>query len=264
MAQQWIKFATNTSDKPEVWAMAQALGIDPDAVVGKLLRVWAWFDAHSETGNAPSVTRSLLDRVAGVAGFTNAMIAVFWMTDDGTRLELPNFDRHNGQTAKRRALTANRVEKSREDCNAASVTKSVTRALPDKRREEEKNNTYTHTQAALPSSESAEIPGQPHWSQSLLVPFGWPAEKTIELLTRWDNFQQARHGAPLVDIQANEILRKAISMGWDMAKFEEAIGDSIRCGWKSIHLEAEMKARQSAKPAKKKNDIADVDLSQPM
>ena len=264
MAQQWIKFATNTGDKPEVWAMAQALGIDPDAVVGKLLRVWAWFDAHSETGNAPSVTRSLLDRVAGVSGFTNAMIAVCWMRDDGTRLELPNFDRHNGKTAKTRALTANRVEKSREECNAASVTKCVAPALPDKRREEEKNNTYTHTAAALPSQEPQQGSGQPHWSSQLLAPFGWSMTKTIELLTRWDNFQQARQNPPLVDIQANEILRKAVSNGWDLDKFEQAISDSIRCGWKSIHLESEMKARQTEKPKRKRFDINDIDLSQPM
>jgi hypothetical protein len=39
MAGNWIKFDTSTSDKPEVWAIAESLGIDPDAVVGKLLRV---------------------------------------------------------------------------------------------------------------------------------------------------------------------------------------------------------------------------------
>jgi hypothetical protein len=60
MAGFWIKFDTSTSDKPEVWAIAGQLGIDPDAVVGKLLRVWAWFDDQTETGNAPTVTKSLL------------------------------------------------------------------------------------------------------------------------------------------------------------------------------------------------------------
>jgi hypothetical protein len=53
MAGDWIKFDTSTPDKPEVFEMAAELGIDPDAVVGKLLRVWKWFDQQTTDGNAP-------------------------------------------------------------------------------------------------------------------------------------------------------------------------------------------------------------------
>ena len=74
MAGFWIKFDTSTSDKPEVWAIAGSLQIDPDAVVGKLLRVWAWFDDQTENGNAPTVTKALLDRRVSVTGFCDAMI----------------------------------------------------------------------------------------------------------------------------------------------------------------------------------------------
>jgi hypothetical protein len=59
----------NLPDKPEVWQMAGMLGVEADSVVGKLLRVWAWFDAHTEDGNAVGVTYPLVDRVAGVARF---------------------------------------------------------------------------------------------------------------------------------------------------------------------------------------------------
>jgi hypothetical protein len=78
MAGDWIKFETCTHDKSEVWAIAATLGIDADAVVGKLLRVWAWFDEHTSEGNADtvtsSVTKTLLDRLVGVNGFCNAMV----------------------------------------------------------------------------------------------------------------------------------------------------------------------------------------------
>ena len=33
MAGDWLKLEVATSDKPEVWQMAESLGIDPDAVV---------------------------------------------------------------------------------------------------------------------------------------------------------------------------------------------------------------------------------------
>ena len=148
MAGDWIKFETATSDKPEVWAMAQSLGIDADAVVGKLLRVWAWFDQQTQEGNAvgngasvtSSVTKALLDRRVGVSGFCDSMILSGWMADDGQSLTLPNFDRHNGKTAKTRAMTAKRVATHKAKSNASSVTSSVSSALPreEKRTEDDK------------------------------------------------------------------------------------------------------------------------------
>ena len=152
MAGDWIKFETSTSDKPEVWAMAQSLGIDADAVVGKLLRVWAWFDQQTQEGNAvgngasvtSSVTKALLDRRVGVTGFCDSMILSGWMADDGQSLTLPNFDRHNGKTAKTRAMTAKRVATHKAKSNADSVTSSVSGALPreEKRREELVNTPF--------------------------------------------------------------------------------------------------------------------------
>ena len=39
MAGDWLKVEVATPDKPEIWLIAEELQIDPDAVVGKLLRV---------------------------------------------------------------------------------------------------------------------------------------------------------------------------------------------------------------------------------
>jgi hypothetical protein len=249
----WIKFECSTSDKAEVWQIAMELGIDPDAVVGKLLRVWAWFDSHSTTGDAPSVTGALLDRIVGVTGFCAAVERAGWMRTEAGKVSIPNFERHNGQTAKDRALTAKRMAKHRGKSDARSVTGSVTSASPEKRREE-KNNTYTHTENVA-SANGDELPA---WAVGLLVPFGWSSTRTIAALKRWDGFCQARHDAPLVDLQSNEILRKAVSLGWDVEKFEQAIGDSIRCGWKSIHLEADFEAKKQARKEKSKRGILDI------
>ena len=70
----WIKLETHTFDKVEVYSIAQELGIDSDAVIGKCCRVWAWFDANTTDGVTLSVTSALLDRYCGVTGFTQAMI----------------------------------------------------------------------------------------------------------------------------------------------------------------------------------------------
>lgn len=137
MAGDWLKIEVALPEKPEVWQIAGLTGLDPDLIVGKLFKVWRWFDAHTETGNARSVTYALVDSITGVTGFAEAMVFAGWLEQHGTDLSLPNFDRHNGKTAKNRALTAKRVGKIR---NAGSVTSSVTSALPreEKRREENK------------------------------------------------------------------------------------------------------------------------------
>jgi hypothetical protein len=133
LAGDWIKFELATQDKPEVIAMADLLNTSTYDVVGRLLKVWGWFDQQTRNGNAVSVTGTALkryiDTLVASQGFAATMQKVGWLSDEG----MPNFDRHNGKSAKERALTNERVKRSR---NADSVTK----ALPEKRREEKKEN----------------------------------------------------------------------------------------------------------------------------
>ena len=82
MAGDWLKVEVALPDKPEVWQIAGIIGLDPDAVVGKLIKVWRWFDAHTENGNAPGVTFALVDSKAGVTGFAEAMSLCGWLEQD--------------------------------------------------------------------------------------------------------------------------------------------------------------------------------------
>jgi hypothetical protein len=137
MAGDWMKFEANTPEKPEVLAITIELGYeDPDLTVGKLLKVWRWFDQHTVYGNASNVTATLLDRLIGVTGITKAMEKVGWLVINEAGLTLPNFDRHNGKTAKERALTAKRVasHKASKNGNGAGVTSPLPRE--EKRRED--------------------------------------------------------------------------------------------------------------------------------
>ena len=169
--------------------MAQILEIDPDAVVGKLLRVWAWFDEQTENGNASSVTKALLDRKVGVTGFVTAMLQVGWLVETEHGLSVPNFDRHNGHTAKKRVLTAKRVAESRansgdvtlmkQECNAASVTSALARE--EKRREEKNINTIP--------------PKSPKGKSGKFDPFSFPLPENLntpEVRAVWREFVQHR------------------------------------------------------------------------
>jgi hypothetical protein len=217
MAGNWIKFDTSTSDKPEVWAIATQLSIDPDAVVGKLLRIWTWFDDHSEKGNAPSVTKALLDRRVGVTGFVTSMIEAGWMDESDGVLRLPNFERHNGQTAKNRALTAKRVsehKKSNAEGNAKGNAPIVTRALPKEEKNREEKNTHTHTH-------------QRGGGNSVSIP-----EEIATAWERWCNFRLSIDGREVNAIQAETVLMDLGRRGWDKAARD--IDFSIRKGARSI------------------------------
>lgn len=150
MAGDWIKIDISLPEKPEIWQIAGMTGIDPDAVVGKLIKVWRWFDSHTENGNAVGVTYALVDYVSGVTGFAEAMALCGWLEQAGMTLTLPNFDRHNGKTAKNRALTAKRVASHKAKGNDESNAPGVSGALPreEKRREEKKEQKPIERQAA--------------------------------------------------------------------------------------------------------------------
>ena len=140
MAGDWMKVEKNTPDKPEVFAIADSLCIDPDAVFGKCFRVWGWFDSNTTNGkaNGVCVSKNLIDRLVSVHGFADAMLSVGWLVEDGTGVAASNFERHNGETAKKRALTAKRVAKHSEKTNATPNAELTLDALPreEKRRED--------------------------------------------------------------------------------------------------------------------------------
>lgn len=151
MASSWIKVEVITPDKPEVYQLAELLELDPDAVLGKLIRLWSWADQQTIDGNADcnavSVTKSAIDRITFVRGFAEAMLRVGWLALDGEKLIFPNFERHNGNSTKKRALTNRRVANLRDsqrseapNGNAQGVTKKTQKELPDEDEEEEEED----------------------------------------------------------------------------------------------------------------------------
>lgn len=125
MAGDWIKLEHSTPDKPEVFRIAETLSIAPEHVLGCLIRVWMWADQQIAKGNAVAVTETSLDRIARVDGFGSAMASAGWLVTTSTGVEFPNFERHNGQTARNRALTAKRVAK----CKAKKEKRSGNDAI---------------------------------------------------------------------------------------------------------------------------------------
>lgn len=131
----WIQMDSNLRTAPKVRAMSHILGIDIDAVVGKLHAIWAWFDAETEDGFMPLMGSMDIDDVARQQRFADAMQTVGWLevTIDGARI--PKFQMHMGWSAKKRAVDCRRQAKQRsKNVSRTQRDKSVTRE--DQRRSE--------------------------------------------------------------------------------------------------------------------------------
>lgn len=114
MGRNWIKIETVTMDKPEVCVIATQLKMDPDAVVGKLVRLWSWAEVNRINSSALNVTLEFLDKLVGKKGFGAALMKAGWLKESDGVMQFPNFGRHNGPTGKGRALTAMRVSRHRD------------------------------------------------------------------------------------------------------------------------------------------------------
>src|SRR5690606_14755488 len=108
VAGDWIKMRTGLSRHPKIVRMASALSADRLRVIGGLHAVWCLFDEHSEDGNLEGYSPQVVDDLIGWEGFTSALILVGWAEEHGESLCLPEFESHNGQSAKRRAMEADR------------------------------------------------------------------------------------------------------------------------------------------------------------
>ena len=148
MSGSWIKWVKGLATKREVLIMSAALHLDRHEVAGRLMTLWEWCDDNlsskdvDDHGNAMVTLGALpemtIDAVTGVTGFAAAMSDAGWLRTVQGHAVFPNFGRHNGETAKTRALTASRVAKHKSkgnaegnaSGNARGVTFAVRSALP--------------------------------------------------------------------------------------------------------------------------------------
>lgn len=164
----WIKMRCDLDQDPRVMRIADelaagTLGGEPDvyAVIGRLHKVWSWFDAHSHAGSVTGVTLVSLDRVVGCEGFARALVSVGWLEEFDDEIEgckvrglrIPDFDKHNGGGARQRAQNAVRQRSSRSKRDE-SHAESVTDVAPVSRPERDGRHAASAT-GALPELEKS-------------------------------------------------------------------------------------------------------------
>lgn len=133
MAGDWIKMRSDLFTHPKVVRISSALKADTLRTVGGLMSVWCLFDVHSIDGKLEGYTQETLDDHLRWAGFAEQMVVVKWLLVGENNLELPEFDTHNGESAKRRAQDADRKRAVRK---TSALEPDKKRTREEKRRED--------------------------------------------------------------------------------------------------------------------------------
>jgi hypothetical protein len=79
MAGDWIKMRLDLRDDPSVSMVSAALSCEVDLVVGKLHRLWSWFNQQTRDGLAPVMTADWIDKYLDRPGFAQALAEAGWL-----------------------------------------------------------------------------------------------------------------------------------------------------------------------------------------
>jgi hypothetical protein len=169
MAGDWIKIRTDLYEDQDVLQMSDILGTDDPTTVGLLVRFWSWADKQTIDGNGIKLTAPRIDTLVGRHGFAEAMRTVGWLAGENGSLKLPNFQRHNGASAKARVLEAEakRLRREQQKQNPETSDKCPTNSPPEVRPEKSKSERRKEVQPPL-----FPLEGESHEEREVL-PKNW-------------------------------------------------------------------------------------------
>jgi hypothetical protein len=248
MAGDWIKWTVGLIDKPEIVRMSSALGLMREVVVCRLMKFWEWCD-----GNVPDCdirdndsafivmspddgdNKAFLDALVSTPKFADSLACVGWIRFRNGRIELPNFGRHNGETAKTRARNARNQQRKREKRTGKPSDATVTKTSPpagdktvtrgEERREEDKDPPLTPP----PGGEKQKPP----------KPVAMPVElDTLAFRRAWVDWKSQRAALrvkPYTTAGEQQQLKRLASFGpaIAIASIEQAIAQ----GWQGLFPE---------------------------
>ena len=129
---KWIKVETHTPDKAEIRQIARLCHCSKADAFLAFFRVFVWLDEQTEDGHVDFFTPDDADEIGGLPGLGNAFEAVRWITFSAAGAVVANWERHNGKSAKRRCLDAERKRNVRKQSGqtADQIREDKMRILP--------------------------------------------------------------------------------------------------------------------------------------
>ena len=111
---KWIKIETHTPEKAEIRHIARLCGCSKAEAFLAFFRLFVWLDEETEDGHVDFFTPADADEIGGLAGLGQALETVRWISFGPTGAVVSNWDRHNGDSAKKRCQAAERIKRYRE------------------------------------------------------------------------------------------------------------------------------------------------------
>lgn len=118
---RWIKIDVDTPNKPAIVRLANDCGVSRGDAFLAFFRLYSWLDEQTADGTLYADAEEV-DAIARLPGTAASLARSGWLTfyPDG-RLTVTNWQEHNGQSAKARALHAKRQNEYRERLRKAGA-----------------------------------------------------------------------------------------------------------------------------------------------
>jgi hypothetical protein len=107
----WIKWTKGFAGKPKVLALADHWKCSPKEAAATCMLAWEWADEVTGNGIVEAPVDQIVTQLAlrtGNAQCVAGLEKVGWLLVTPTGVVFPEFELHNGNSAKRRAQTAAR------------------------------------------------------------------------------------------------------------------------------------------------------------
>lgn len=220
MAEEWIKFRRKLRFDGRVRKMSRDLRTNVPHILGCLSVLWMLADEFADDGGRLNgYEKDDIDAEVGVEGFCDALPAD-WFEQRPDGIYLPDYQEHNGSTAKRRAEDAKRKRNVRK--TSAKCPQRCGQNADQRREEKNKRKPPTPFEVEMPENLKTEA-FKVSWAE-------WIAYRQRAGFKRY-----VPEGAQR---QLNTLAK------WGPAKACAAIDNSIRQGWKGLF---EPDAQQTSK-----------------
>lgn len=141
MSDDWIKVRKSVLASPRLVRAMSALKADRLRTIGGIVSAWCLLDEQTADGRLDHYTPEILDEIVGLPGLARAMEAAGWLIITENGLQAPEFQKHNGATAKRRAQDAARKMSARKADKCPAPERTICGL--EKEKEKEKDTPLT-------------------------------------------------------------------------------------------------------------------------
>lgn len=115
--EHWIKVRKGLNESPKIVAISRICGCSRERAFDAWFRLYCYFDSNTDDGRIPFLDEKEIDRIASLQGIGHAMQTIGWLEFDSCGCTICEWDKHNGNSAKKRLLHSERQNRYKQRKN---------------------------------------------------------------------------------------------------------------------------------------------------